>query len=139
MAGDCVSRCRVPTGAATLQLTSLRCCRYRDLRPEPPTTRAPTVRRSSGPAATVFIDDISNVTWATSVGMLGDRITGSGTYFEGTNKVVYVRGTEDEDGEWWKSDMTEMRVLGRGGVLVNAHYDSYDLTHSPSCSPTSAS
>ncbi|KAM0327662.1 hypothetical protein ACHAQA_005955 [Verticillium albo-atrum] len=81
-------------------------------------------RSSSVPAVTVFDDNISNVTWATDIGMLGDHTAGVGTYFEGTNKLVYIRGTEDEEGEWWRSGKTDVRVIGKGGVLVNAHYDS---------------
>lgn len=73
---------------------------------------------------TVFDDNLANVTWATDIGMLGDHTAGVGTYFEGTNKLVYIRGTEDEEGEWWKSGKNDVRVIGKGGVLVNAHYDS---------------
>lgn len=86
---------------------------------ESPAPQDPTLR-SSGPAVTVFDDTVSNVTWA-STKALGWYGPG---YFEGTNKAVYIRGTEDEDGEWWKSKNRNVRVIGRGGVLVNAHYDS---------------
>ncbi|KAF5497001.1 Vacuolar membrane protease [Colletotrichum siamense] len=68
---------------------------------------------SQGPRVTVFDDTISNISY-------NGRETGY--YFESTNKLVYIRGTEDEDGEWWKRD--EGRKIGKGGVLVNAHYDS---------------
>ncbi|RBQ83652.1 hypothetical protein VDGD_04651 [Verticillium dahliae] len=81
-------------------------------------------RSSSAPSVTVFDDNLANVTWATDIGMLGDHTAGVGTYFEGTNKLVYIRGTEDEEGEWWKSGKNDVRVIGKGGVLVNAHYDS---------------
>ena len=48
-----------------------------------------------------------------------------GSYFEGTNVIVYIRGTDDPDGEWWKADIeTQKKAIGRGGVLVNSHYDS---------------
>ncbi|KAH0441677.1 peptidase family m28 family [Colletotrichum camelliae] len=69
---------------------------------------------SQGPRVTLFDDTISNISYN------ADGRTG--VYFESTNKLVYIRGTEDEDGEWWKRD--EGRKIGKGGVLVNAHYDS---------------
>ncbi|KAK1838332.1 peptidase family m28 family [Colletotrichum chrysophilum] len=68
---------------------------------------------SQGPRVAVFDDTISNISY-------NGRETGH--YFESTNKLVYIRGTEDEDGEWWKRD--QGRKIGKGGVLVNAHYDS---------------
>ena len=48
-------------------------------------------------------------------------------YFEGTNIIVYIRGTqEDEQSNWWESSgngsVSDYR--GIGGILVNAHYDS---------------
>jgi len=41
--------------------------------------------------------------------------------FTGENIIVYIRGSEDEDGMWWEDDGSDN---GKGGVLVNAHYDS---------------
>jgi len=39
--------------------------------------------------------------------------------------MVYIRGTEDEEGEWWHDEYSyPMQSHGQGGVLVNAHYDS---------------
>lgn len=53
------------------------------------------------------------------------RLPGISVYFEGTNIIVYIRGTEDEEGEWWKSDHFDAeKTHGKGGVLINAHYDS---------------
>lgn len=43
-------------------------------------------------------------------------------YTENENVVVYIRGTEDEEGTWWED--TAKPYDGQGGVLVNAHYDS---------------
>ncbi|KXH66633.1 peptidase family M28 [Colletotrichum salicis] len=81
-------------------------------------------RASTGPLVTVFDDIISNVTYAGTSGPLGQPGSSAhATYFEGTNKLVYIRGTEDEDGEWWKNKR-DSRNIGQGGVLVNAHYDS---------------
>lgn len=65
----------------------------------------------------VFSDVNSNVTYSTEVG----RGAGWSVYFEGTNIIVYIRGSNDESGEWWN---TEKRPQGQGGVLVSAHYDS---------------
>ncbi|KAH8652146.1 hypothetical protein BX600DRAFT_386977 [Xylariales sp. PMI_506] len=48
-----------------------------------------------------------------------------GTYFEGNNIMVYIRGKDDPPGKWWEeNDSTHNRVIGKGGVLVNAHFDS---------------
>ena len=47
-------------------------------------------------------------------------VTGIGTYFEGTNIIVYLRGSEDSDSDWHSPS----RGHSHGGVLVNAHYDS---------------
>lgn len=74
--------------------------------------------------AVVFSDLTSNVTF-TITRRLGtsksDPESGISTYFEGTNIIVYIRGSEDDSADWW----TEPRnPQGKGGVLVNAHYDS---------------
>jgi hypothetical protein len=67
----------------------------------------------------VVLDDTStNITVAESSGV--------GTYFEGANIIVYIRGKDDPSGQWWE-DSTMMytdKVIGKGGVLMNAHYDS---------------
>ncbi|KAK2022312.1 putative zinc metalloprotease [Colletotrichum zoysiae] len=79
-------------------------------------------RASTGPAVTIFDDTISNTTYLGALGSF--NLAGPyATYFEGTNKLVYIRGTQDEDGEWWKGNR-DPRKIGEGGVLVNAHYDS---------------
>ncbi|KKY21309.1 putative peptidase family m28 family [Phaeomoniella chlamydospora] len=73
-------------------------------------------------AAEVFVfDDLeSNVTFSmTSFIGVGEGIS---VYFEGTNIIVYIRGVEDDDSAWW--DKKNGSPSGRGGVLVNAHYDS---------------
>lgn len=41
-------------------------------------------------------------------------------YTESENLVVYIRGEEDDAGAWWERDA----YSGKGGVLLNAHYDS---------------
>ncbi|KAI4154521.1 MAG: hypothetical protein LQ340_001636 [Diploschistes diacapsis] len=45
---------------------------------------------------------------------------GSSKYFEGTNVIVYIRGSGDGDKDWHLSRDSK----DQGGVLVNAHYDS---------------
>ncbi|GKT94987.1 peptidase family M28 [Colletotrichum tofieldiae] len=79
-------------------------------------------RASTGPAVTIFDDTISNTTYLGTSGSFS-QAGPYATYFEGTNKLVYIRGTQDEDGEWW-NDKRDARKIGEGGVLVNAHYDS---------------
>ena len=66
----------------------------------------------------IFDDITSNLTFC-----LNGTYTRSGAsiYFEGNNIIVYIRGTDDDDTEWWKNG-GEPRE--KGGVLVNAHYDS---------------
>ncbi|KAL8827271.1 MAG: hypothetical protein Q9191_003288 [Dirinaria sp. TL-2023a] len=70
------------------------------------------------PPTVVFSDTISNVTFS----LPSDASKpGWSVYFEGTNIIVYIRGgSEDERGDWWLTD----RTPSKGGVLVNAHYDS---------------
>ncbi|KAL4787664.1 hypothetical protein BJX76DRAFT_345355 [Aspergillus varians] len=65
------------------------------------------------PDAFVFDDTRSNLTFAR------DNLA---VYFEGTNILVYIRGEEDGAELWW--ELPEGRPKGKGGVLVNAHYDS---------------
>lgn len=80
--------------------------------------------------ATVFDDMTSNFTVRMDQVNLGTNAPtrangGSAVYFEGTNIMVYIRGTDDEPGEWWKSTKSrEGKLIGKGGTLINAHYDS---------------
>ncbi|KAF3770932.1 hypothetical protein M406DRAFT_285744 [Cryphonectria parasitica EP155] len=77
-----------------------------------------------GHGVTVFNDLMSNVTMSFS-GQPGSPVSSVAAYFEGTNVLVYIRGTEDEEGEWWKKRNNRQKLpIGGGGVLVNAHYDS---------------
>lgn len=67
-------------------------------------------------AVTVFDDKLSNVTF------IDDFSKQPWTcYTEGTNIIVYIRGSEDPPGDFWASDES---YSGPGGVLVNAHFDS---------------
>ncbi|KAI4188176.1 MAG: hypothetical protein L6R41_002301 [Letrouitia leprolyta] len=74
--------------------------------------------------AVVFSDVASNVTFSiegkknTST---SDREPRVSVYFEGTNIIAYIRGSEDDDRDWWS---TGQEPPEKGGVLVNAHYDS---------------
>lgn len=79
-------------------------------------------------AVTIFNDMQSNVSFS-SLGGIGSagqgRLPGTSVYFEGTNIMVYIRGSDDPEGEWWTSDSAAaLKSHGKGGVLVNAHYDS---------------
>lgn len=84
-------------------------------------------KRDASPRVTIFNDLQSNVT-CSGLGAIGadgkGRLPGQTVYFEGTNIIVYIRGTEDEEGEWWKSSLHLRNTHGQGGILVNAHYDS---------------
>ena len=77
-----------------------------------------------GAPVVVFSDMTSNVTFS-SPGRPNDsgsrRNPGLSVYFEGTNIIVYIRGSEDGDEDWWR---TNQKPPSKGGVLVNAHYDS---------------
>lgn len=84
-------------------------------------------KRTASPLVTIFNDLQSNVTFSApgGIGSSGQgRLPGQSVYFEGTNIIVYIRGTEDEEGEWWKSSLHLRGTHGQGGILVNAHYDS---------------
>lgn len=74
--------------------------------------------------AVVFSDLTSNVTFSVAR-RLGapnsDLESDIGVYFEGTNIIVYIRGSEDDADDWWT---VPRKPQGKGGVLVNAHYDS---------------
>ena len=63
-------------------------------------------------AVTVFDDRRSNVTF------IDGRY---GSYFEGDNIMVYIRGSEDDQSDWWTQGS---KYEGDGGVMVNAHFDS---------------
>ncbi|KAM5495511.1 hypothetical protein McaMca56_005414 [Microsporum canis] len=74
---------------------------------------------TTGPDIFIFDDNQTNLTFS-SVGVAAKSITG--VYFESKNILVYIRGAEDDQEEWWESPDGE--PSGKGGVLVNAHYDS---------------
>ncbi|KAL2794403.1 hypothetical protein BJX66DRAFT_325340 [Aspergillus keveii] len=65
------------------------------------------------PDVFIFDDTRSNLTFSR------DNLA---VYFEGTNILVYIRGEEDGLDEWWETP--NGRPKSKGGVLVNAHYDS---------------
>lgn len=78
-------------------------------------------KRDASPLVTIFNDLQSNVTCSA---LNRGGLPGQSVYFEGTNIIVYIRGTEDEEGEWWKSAQNLRNTHGQGGILVSAHYDS---------------
>jgi membrane protease PFF1-like protein/peptidase M28-like protein len=70
--------------------------------------------------AVLFDDSSSNLTFASWDSPLN-------VAFTGTNIIVYIRGTEDEAGPFWEKQSTTediQRQPKKGGVLVNAHFDS---------------
>ncbi|KAJ5852134.1 Peptidase M28 [Penicillium soppii] len=66
------------------------------------------------PDVFVFDDLVSNLTSTDNNGV--------GVYFEGNNILVYIRGSDDKKENWWETPGKQ--PVGKGGVLVNAHYDS---------------
>lgn len=76
-------------------------------------TANPAAAEETTPDVFVFDDTRSNLTFSR------DDLA---VYFEGTNILVYIRGTEDDSEQWW--ELPEGRPKDKGGVLVNAHYDS---------------
>ncbi|KAK4192958.1 hypothetical protein QBC35DRAFT_160578 [Podospora australis] len=77
-------------------------------------------------AVTVFDDLTSNSTFLMGTSIV--PVPGKpqvAAYFEGTNILVYIRGTADDDGKWWETESVhETRRNEKGLTLVNAHYDS---------------
>ncbi|KAG9252957.1 putative zinc metalloprotease [Emericellopsis atlantica] len=72
-------------------------------------------------AVTLFDDRVSNFTRVDENWRYSAR---RGTYFEGSNFYIYIRGTEDADGDWWAKDSSSSKAQKPGGVLVNCHFDS---------------
>lgn len=65
----------------------------------------------------IIDDNVSNATFS----------SGSTTvYFEGTNIIVAIRGSEDKEAFFpaTRTPLAKPRAAKNGGVLVNAHYDS---------------
>lgn len=83
-------------------------------------------RNSANESSLVVLEDVtSNIT--TSGSVLTSSTTKNAAYFEGKNIVVYIRGKDDPPGHWWEDGSSVYRadkVIGKGGVLLNAHYDS---------------
>lgn len=73
---------------------------------------------------------IANSTFLMGAGIGGvrtphDAAVGTAAYFEGTNILVYIRGKQDDTGNWWHVDSVhKARRNEKGLTLVNAHYDS---------------
>lgn len=76
---------------------------------------------ASSSAAYIFDDQLSNLTSSAS-GVAALKKSGISVYFEGTNIITYIRGTEDDKSEWWTEE--DGKPSERHGVMVNAHYDS---------------
>ncbi|KAK7967684.1 peptidase family M28 [Apiospora aurea] len=72
----------------------------------------------------VFNDMTSNLTFSAASGVASTAPSVS-TYFEGTNIIVYVRGSQDDEGDWWR----RRGQPSSGGSMVNAHYDSVSTGH----------
>ena len=76
-------------------------------------------------AVTVFNDMQSNVSFSSAQVTSGRKHEpGQSIYFEGTNIIVYIRGSQDDDTQWWNGKHGRPAKGTKGGVLVNSHYDS---------------
>lgn len=79
------------------------------------------------PGVTIFDDEISNITF-TDAGLHFKGVADSSplriNYFESNNVYLYIHGKEDPQGDWWRSRNGQDTFSGRGGVLVNCHFDS---------------
>lgn len=76
---------------------------------------------SENAAVVIFSDNVSNVSF--QFDQKGKAPVPS-VYFEGTNIIVYIRGSEDDPDDWF---LTNKKPQSKGGVLVNAHYDSVSI------------
>lgn len=74
----------------------------------------PSTWKTNTAPVTIYNDLISNATYSSAQGP-------EAIYFEGTNLIVYIRGSEDGETDWWQARDSS---TGPRGVLVNAHYDS---------------
>ncbi|KAG9768446.1 putative zinc metalloprotease, partial [Aureobasidium melanogenum] len=81
---------------------------------------APVDATDDTPAAYVFDDTTSNLTYSSGGGAVSSA--GISVYFEGSNLIVYIPGTEDDTKKWWED--SNGKPSKRNAVLVNAHYDS---------------
>lgn len=76
--------------------------------------------KAKEPVAYIFDDQVSNLTSSTS--SVASLTSGISVYFEGTNIITYIRGSKDDENEWWKEEGGKPSKAQ--GILVNAHYDS---------------
>ncbi len=71
----------------------------------------------------VFNDQISNATF-------WDPLSAShpsAVFFPGTNIIIYIRGSEDDQSDWWRPNTVQssrVNFMKNRGVLVNAHFDA---------------
>lgn len=120
------------SGESLRYVSAKRCLRQpSNCRSSPQTSRLEDARSESNPNVVVFNDMSSNYSGAMPAGRLGTNapgksVAGQASYFEGTNILVYIRGTDDDQGKWWeRGSGDEGSTPSKGGTLVNAHYDSY--------------
>ena len=88
----------------------------------------PSIASSKPVGATFFDDQTANITYTYDESRRISTKLGpthySGIYFEGNNFYVYIHGSEDPEGEWWKTESDYKKAHSKGGVLVNCHFDS---------------
>ena len=79
------------------------------------------IAESGDDLVTLFDDQTSNFTRTLADAPFSKS---TATYFEGNNFYVYIRGTEDPEGNWWATKSGYEKLRRTGGVLVNCHFDS---------------
>ncbi|KIW31692.1 uncharacterized protein PV07_03297 [Cladophialophora immunda] len=81
--------------------------------------RIKSIAKENDASPHVFEDNTSNLTFSSGGVLSGPGVS---VYFEGTNLIVYIPGTEDDKTQWWLDP--DGKPSARNAVLVNAHYDS---------------
>lgn len=66
-------------------------------------------------AVGIYDDTSSNL-------LFGSAASPIAVAFTGENIIVYIRGSEDEEGLWWENEKSD--AGHKSGVLINAHFDS---------------
>ncbi|RKF56093.1 Vacuolar membrane protease [Erysiphe neolycopersici] len=80
---------------------------------------------SYGESTKVFVFDDLTANFTSTDVPTKKRKVGTSKYFEGSNIIVYIRGTKDQQDDWWKPSPPYIKHHhGRAGILVNAHFDS---------------
>lgn len=74
---------------------------------------------ASAPSAYLFDDNTSNLTFYSAKKYRPEPIS---AYFEAKNVIVYIRGTNDDQSNWWETPSAT--PSHNHSVLIDAHYDT---------------